>query len=247
MIDPIERSVECFDRRQAGCLGALNHDHLDAELPRSFNLRVGRLTAAVLGNDHLDAMPAQRSQFILQPERPPAVDVADIRRRQRRIDRIDAADPIMVMGRGIGIVSLLSSGCQEHPQGCFAKRRNRLRHTMHGKPIIACDRRPGRSAQGKGRNAALSRCLYGIGRDTGRKRMGRIDHQIDRFIAQIAGKTLCAAEAAATHRDRLRGRIGGSAGQRQHDIEIGAGGECYRQRAGLRRASQDQNASLAHG
>ena len=247
MIDPIERSVECFDRRQAGCLGALNHDHLDAELPRSFNLRVGRLTAAVLGDDHLDAIPAQRLQLILQPERPPAVDVADIRRRQRRIDRIDAADPIVMMGRGIGIVSLLPSGCQEHPQGCFAKRRNRLRHTMHGKPIIACDRRPGRSAQGKGRNAALSRCLYDIGGDTGRKRMGRIDHQIDRFIAQIAGKTLCAAEATAAHRDRLRSRIGGSAGKRQHDIEIGAGGECYRQSTSFRRAAQDQNAGLAHG
>ena len=247
MIDPIERSVECFDRRQAGCLGALNHDYLDAELPRSFNLRVGRLTAAVLGNDHLDAMPAQRSQFILQPERPPAVDVADIRRRQRRIDRIDAADPIVMMGRGIGIVSLLPSGCQEHPQGCFAKRRNRLRHTMHGKPIIACDRRPGRSAQGKGRNAALSRCLYDIGGDTGRKRMGCVDHQIDPFITQIADKTLRAAEAATAHRDWLRSRISGSAGQRQDNVKIGAGSECQRQRAGLRRAAQDQNAGLAHG
>ncbi len=70
MIDPIERSFECFDRRQAGCLGAFDHDYLDAELPRSFNLRVGRLTATVLGDDHLDAMLAQRLQLVLQPERP---------------------------------------------------------------------------------------------------------------------------------------------------------------------------------
>ena len=247
MIDPIERSVECFDRRQAGCLGALNHDYLDAKLARRLYLRVGRITAAVLGDDHLDAMPAQRLQLVLQAERPPAMDVADIGRRQRRLDRIDAADPVVVMGGGICIMSLLPPGCQEHPQGRYAKRGDSLRNTMHGKPIIARDRRPGRSTQGKGRNAALSRCLCGIGGDAGREWMSRIDHQIDRFIAQIAGKTLCAAEAAAAHRDRLRGRIGGSAGKRQHDIEIGAGGECYRQRAGLRRASQDQNASLAHG
>ena len=247
MIDPIERSFNSFDRRQAGCLGALDHDHLDVELPRSFNLRIGGIATAILGDDHLDAMPTQHLQLILQPERPPAVDVTDIRRRQRRLDRIDAADPIVVMRRGIGIMSLLPPGCQEHPQGYWAKRRDRLWNTLHGKPIIASDRRPGQSAQGKGRNAALSHGLCGIGGDAGRERMGCVDHQIDPFITQIADKTLRAAEATTAHRDWLRSRISGSAGQRQDNVKIGAGGKRQRQRAGLRRAAQDQNASLAHG
>ena len=247
MIEPGDRVFDCLDRGAIGRQRTAQHDNVDAERARRGDLAVGRGTAAVLGNHHVDTMLGHQCMVVGFTERATTGDIADTGQWQRRIDRIDAADPIMVMGRGIGIMSLLPSGCQEHPQGCFAKRRNRLRHTMHGKPIIACDRRPGRSAQGKGLNAALSRCLYGIGRDTGRKRMGRIDHQIDRFIAQIAGKTLCAAEAAAAHRDRLRGRIGGSAGQRQHDIEIGAGGECYRQCTSFRRAAQDQNAGLAHG
>jgi len=47
MIDPIEPSFECFNGPQAGCLGALDHDHLDAELPRRLNLRIGRRAATV--------------------------------------------------------------------------------------------------------------------------------------------------------------------------------------------------------
>lgn len=77
------------------------------------------------------------------------MDVADIGRRQRRLDRIDAADPIVVMGRGIGIMSFLPPGRQEHAQGRYAKRGDGLRDTMHGKPVISFGRRPGRPAQGK--------------------------------------------------------------------------------------------------
>lgn len=247
MIDPIERSFECFDVRQAGSLGALDHDHLDAELPRRLNLRIGRRAATVLGDDHLDAMPAQHLQLALQAKRPPAMDVADIGRRQRRLDGIDATDPIVVLRSSIGIVSLLPSGRQEHPQRGRAKCRDGLRDTLHGNPVISFDRRPCRPAQGKGWNTALSRRLCGIGGDACRERMSRVDHQIDGFVTQIAGKTLCAAEAAAAHWNRLWSRIGGSACERQDNIKIGAGGECHRERAGLGRAAQDQYAGLAHG
>lgn len=247
MIDPIERSFDSFDRRQAGRLGAFDHDHLDAELPCRLDLRVGRFTAAVLGDDHLNMMPAQRLQLVPQPERPPAMDIADIGNRQRRLDRIDAANPIVMMRSGIGVVRLLPAGGQEHPRGCCAERGDGLRDAMYGKPMIALHRRPGRSPQGKGRNTVLSRGLHRIGRDAGSERMGRVDHQINRFVLEITDKPLRAAEAAAAHRDRLRGRIGSSASQRQNHIEIGARGERRRQRAGLRRAAQDQNAGLAHG
>lgn len=247
MIDPIECSLDCFDRRQAGELGAFDHNHPDVELPRRFDLRIGRVAAAVLGNDHLDTMPEQHLQFVRQPERPPAMDIADVRRRQRRVDRIDAADPVVMMGRGVSTMRLLPAGRHEHSQGRNAECGYGLRDAMHRKPVIAGNRHPGRPPQGKGQNAALSHSLRCIDRDAGCERMGCVDHQIDGFLSEIAGQTFGATKAAAAHRDQLRGRIGGSAGQRQHDIEIGASGEYRREFTSLRRAAQDQNAGLTHG
>lgn len=192
MIDPIERSVYRFDHRQAGGLRALDHDHLDAEPPRCLDLPIGRVTAAVLGDDHLDSMPLQHLQLILQAERTPAVDVADVRHGQRRFDGIDAADPVMMLRRRVRIMRLLPPRCQENAQRHIAECSDGLRNAMYGKPVIAFDRHPRRTAQRKGRNSALSSRLRGIGGDAGREGMGGIDHQIDLFIADIAGKSLCA-------------------------------------------------------
>ena len=247
MIDPIERSVYRFDHRQAGGLRALDHDHLDSEPPRCLDLPIGRVTAAVLGDDHLDSMPLQHLQLIVQAERTPAVDVADVRHGQRRFDGIDAADPVMMLRRRVRLMRLLPASRKEDTQRLGAKCSDGLRNAMYGKPVIAFDRHPRRTAQRKGRNSALSSRLRGIGGDAGREGMGGIDHQIDLFIDDIAGKSLCAPETAAAHRNGLRRRIGGSSGKRQNNIEITARGKRPRQRSGLGRAAEDQNADLAHG
>ncbi len=247
MIDPIERSLHCFDHWQAGSLRALDHNHLDSELPCRLDLPVGRVTAAVLGDDHLDCVASQHLQLTLQAERTPAVDVADVRYRQRRLDGIDAADPVMMMRRRIRLMRLLPAGREEDTQRLGAKCSDGLRNAMYGKPVVAFDRHPRGTAQCKGRHSALSGRLGSIGGDAGREGMGGIDHQIDLFIADIAGKPLCATETAAAHRNGLRRRIGSPAGKRQDSVEISARGKGCRQRAGLGRTAEDQNAGLAHG
>lgn len=247
MIDPIERSVYRFDHRQPGGLRALDHDHLDSELPCRLYLPVGRVTAAVLGDDRLDSMPLQHLQLVLQAERAAAVDVADVRHGQRRLDGIDAADPVMMLPRRVRLMRLLPASRKEDTQRLGAKCSDGLRNAMYGKPVIAFDRHPRRTAQCKGRHSALNSRLRGIGGNAGREGMGGIDHQIDLFIDDIADKPLCATETAAAHRNGLRRRIGGSSGKRQNNVEISARGKRRRQRSGLGRAAEDQNADLAHG
>ena len=247
MIDPTERSVHRFDHRQAGGLCALDHDHLDAETPCCLDLPIGRLTATILGDDDLDLMLSQHVEFVGQSERTSAMDVADIGHRQRRFDGIDAADPVMMLRRGVCLVRLLPARRQENTQRHIAERSYGLRNAMHGEPVIAFDRHPCRTAQGKGGHIALSSRLRGIGRDAGCERMGGIDQQIDRLFTKIPGKPFAAAEATAADRNGLRGRIGRPAGERQDDVEIGARGKGCRQRTRLRRTPQDQNAGLAHG
>ena len=247
MIDPTERSVYRFDHRQTGGLSALDHDHLDAKLPCGLDLPIGRVTAAVFGDDDLDLMLSQHVEFVGQPERTATMDVIDIRNRQRRFDGIDAADPIMVLRRGVRLMRLLPAGREENAQGRIAEGGDSLRDAVHGKPIIAFDRHPRRTAQRESGHMAFSSRGCGIGRDAGCKGMRGIDQQVDLFVTDIAGKPLCAAETAAAHRNGLRGGIGGSAGKRQDDLDIGSRGKSCRQRSGLRRAAEDQNTGLAHG
>lgn len=247
MIDPIERSVHCFDHRQAGGLCALDHNRLDSELPCRLDLSVSRVTAAILGDDDFDSMPLQHIQLVFQAERTPAVDIADMRHGQRRLDGIDAADPIMVLRRRVRLMRLLPPRRQENAQGCCAERGYGLRNAMHRQPVVAFDRQPGGTAQRKGRHSALGSRLRGIGGDARREGMGCVDHQINLFIAKIASKALRSAETAAAHRNGLRGWVGSSARKRQDDVQIGAGSKGCRQSSGLRRTAEDQNAGLAHG
>lgn len=247
MIDPTERSLHRFDHRQTGGLSALDHDHLDAKLPCRLDLGIGRLAPAVLGDDHLDPVLLQHVEFIGQSERPSTMDVADMRDRQRRLDGIDAADPIVMLRRGIHLMRFLPSGCEENAQRRIAKCSNGLRNAMHGKPVIPFDRYPGRTAQGEGGHMALGSRFHGIGRDAGRERMRGIDQQVDLFVVDVAGKSLRAAETAAAHRNGLGRRIGGSAGKRQDDLDIRSRGKSRRQCTGFRRTAEDQNADLAHG
>lgn len=247
MIDLTERCFDCFDHRQAGSLGTLDHDDPDAEASCRFDFRIGRIATAVLGDDHVDPMPLQQIQLVLQPERSPAVDVVHMRCRERRLDGIDAADPVVVMRRRIRLMRLLPAGRQEDAQGRGAKGGHGLRNAMHREPIIPFDRHPGRAAQRKGRHIAFSSGPGRIGGDAGSEGMGGVNHQIDGFVAKIAGKPLGTTETAAADRNGLGRRIGGPAGKRQDDVEIVARGKGRRQRTGLRRTAQDQNADLAHG
>ncbi len=246
MIDMVQRSLDSFDSRQAGGLRALDHDHLDTQLPRSLDLRIGGIATAVLGDNRIDTVFPQHRQFVFQAERTLGVDIGNIRRCQNRLDRIDAAHPIMMNGRGIGLVSLLSADRQEDAARRRTERRNRLGNASHRAPAIAVDWQPGGSTEREGGNAAATGGVNGIGGNAGGERMGRVDQQIDGLILQVAGETLGTAEAAGANGNRLRSRIGGSPRQRQGDIEIGARCQRLRQPASFRRATQDQNAGSAH-
>lgn len=247
MIDPTERNLHRFDHRQTGGLSALDHDHLDAKLPCSLDLPIGRVTTTVFGDDHLDLILSQHVKFVGQSERPTAMDIADVRHFQRRLDGIDAADPIMVLRRGVRLMRLLPTGRKENAQGRIAEGGDSLRDAVHGKPIIAFDRHPRRTAQRESGHMAFSNRRCGIGRDAGCEGMRGIDQQVDLFVADITGKPLCAAETAAAHRNGLRGGVGGSASERQDDLEIRSRSKSRRQRTGFRGATEDQNAGLAHG
>ena len=59
---------------------------------------------------------------------------------------------------------------------------------------------------------------------------------------QIVREARGAAETAAAHRHRLARRRGGAAGERQHDLEIGAACQPLRKHPRLGRAAENEDA-----
>ena len=75
--------------------------------------------------------------------------------------------------------------------------------------------------------------------------MRRIDQRGDAFRLQIGGETFGAAESADPHRDRLRRRACGTAGERERDRHVGAPAQALREPARFERTAEDEDA--VHG
>jgi hypothetical protein len=75
--------------------------------------------------------------------------------------------------------------------------------------------------------------------------MRGIDQHIDTLGAEIVGKPVSPAEAAAPHRHGLLQRLSGSSRKRQRHGEVIAPGESRGKSAGLRRAAKDEDAPNA--
>ena len=70
MIDHRGKRFDGFGRGNVRQGRSANHDHLDAQRPRRGDLAVGRLAAAVLGHDDIDAVVPKQGVFVSLPEWP---------------------------------------------------------------------------------------------------------------------------------------------------------------------------------
>ena len=100
MIEPGDRVLHCLDRRCSRRGRPAQQNDVDAERPGCCDFAVGRAAAAVLGDDDIDFVGGHQRAIVGFAERATRVDVSDMRQRQRRIDRIDAAHQITVLRRG---------------------------------------------------------------------------------------------------------------------------------------------------
>ena len=170
-----------------------------------------------------------------------------IARRQieRRFDRVDAADQIVVL-RGCGErADVLAADGEKHPARRVAQRCNGAGGVRDLGPAVAGDRRPCRPAQRQQSNSRTRCGGGGIGRDRRGIGMGGVDQRVDPFSAQIIAETCNAAEAAEPHRNGLRRRRRGAAGERQRHRKIGAAGQPPGQLPRLDRAAENENPSHA--
>ena len=112
---------------------------LDAERARGGDLAVGRLPAAVLGDDRVDAVCFEQRAVVGLGKGSAREDVGRMRHAERRLDRIDAADEIGVLRRGLEGREFLAAEREKDFSRGVAERRRRLR--QHRRPSV--QRSPG--------------------------------------------------------------------------------------------------------
>lgn len=246
MIDRRQRRLDRFDRLDRGRLSTRDHHHLDAEQAGCLDLRIGGDAAAVLGNDDIDMVLPQQSQFAFQRERTTIEDIIDIRKRKRRLDGVDTANEIVMLCCRFGIMRTLPARCQENMAGGGAKRLNGRRNAPHVPPMITRQALPFGTTQSDRAYAGGLGSMGGIGGDALGEGMRGVDQQIISAPVQEIGERRAAAETTDSNRNRLRSRFFGATGQRQNNVAIVARRERFGQQARLAGAAEDQNARSSH-
>ncbi len=240
MADGGQGSIDVRDRLDICPHRTLDHQHPYSQTARRFNLRVGRRAAGVFGDDERNVIFTQQVDFISQREGPARRQVTGMRHRQRRLDRIDAADEIMVLRCGLEGQQFLTTEREESLGARVSKSSDSAFHIGHALPIIAGLSLPRRALQSDKWNIGQFCGLNGVCRDARRVRVGRIHQKIEPIFRDEVGQSFCTAKSAGAHRHRLLNRITGTAGHRQKQPVAGVFRQFSSQNTGIRRAAKNE-------
>ncbi len=247
MIDKAERVIDSFNRADIVRLLALNHDHRDAESTGRSDLAIGGGSTTVLGDDDLDPVVDQKFPFSGFLEGAGRQHIARMGYAELRHDGIDAADQILVLGRGFEMESFLSADGEENAFRRGAESLDCVWDRANTGPAIAGFRFPRGAAQSKKRNSGAACRDRRIMRDACRKGMGGIDQKIEIFSLQKLGKSVAATEATAAGGNRLGHGLCRASGERKQAVAIVAFSQRSSQLSRFGRAAKDQDTVFAHG
>jgi precorrin-3B C17-methyltransferase len=220
-------------------------DDRQRQRPRRGDLAVGGRTAAVLGDDNVDAVFGEQRAFVLFGERAAGGDVDRVRHAERRLNRVDAADEVVVLRRGPEWRNFLASEGQKDAARCGAKGLDGVRHLVYLDPAISRNRHPAGPAHGHQRDAGPRRGGGCVGGNRRRVGMRRIDESVYFLVAEVVREPFGAAEAAGPDRHGLGRRLGGAPGERERHVETGARRKACRELPRLRRAAENEDAHVA--
>lgn len=246
MIDFRKRLINGIDGLNVRQIRALEQDDANAEPARGDQFGMGGNTAAVLGNDRVDAVRRKQVHLVGLPERAPRQDVGCIRHRERRFDRVDAANEVSVLRRGLEGPQLLPAEGEKNAARLAAKHGDGVASVFGALPMIVRARLPWRAAQRQQCNAGCHGGFSRIARDLRGIGMGCVDQQADGVFGKVSRQTVDAAKSADANRNGMGDRIFRAASERKAHIQISAPGKAFRQLPRFGRSTQDENASLGH-
>lgn len=247
MIDRSHRLLDGADGVQRARMGALHHEDGQPEGAGGRDLAVGRLTAAVLGDENLDAAVAEQAMLGSLVERSAVENILCTRQPGVRSDRIDAAHDVSVLRRAAERRELLPADGKEHSSRCHTERVSGRRDARDLDPAIAFRSLPGRALQHDERHAGRLRGHFRVVGDSICERMGCIDQHVDLVAAHIVGETVSAAESPDADLARLRQRCSRTTGKRERDAERAAPLELFGKPSRFAGATQNENVRDRHG
>lgn len=212
-----DQSINAFRPRCLRQGRTAEHDHLNAEFARGFDLGIGRGAATILANDHVNAVSFQHLPFGRSVERPASENIGRIRHREWGLDRIDTADEIAMLRRLLEGQKLLTAKRKEHTARRAAQGSDSFAAAVNQCPAVAGNRLPCRPSQRQQRHARKPRRCGSAGRNLRRVGVRRIDYQIDAMFANIGGQPFRSAEAARTCGHALLDWPLGATGKRERN------------------------------
>ena len=245
MIEPGHRTLDGLDRGGRRQRWPAQHYDRKAQCLRGRDLPIGRGAAAVLCHDDFEPALGQQHALVGFAIGTATNEIIDMRQIERWIDRIDAANDIIVLRRRHERCEFLAAERKEYAMGCLAQRIHCGRHVIDLDPPVALHRHPRRPPQCKKANARQSRSMHAVCGVRGGLGMGRIDERFDALYRHITGEPLGAAEAADPYRYAHGRRRSGAAGEREGDHEVATTAQALRKLSRLPCAAQNENAHAA--
>lgn len=218
-----------------------DHDDRDAEGAGRRELGGGRGSAAVLGDDRVDAARGKQRALGRLGERPPGEEDLGLRRQVRGIRRLDRAEQVTMLRRGAERGDALAADGEEHAARRGAEGLRRGREVADEGPAVAGLRRPGGAAQGDAGDAGGARGGGGVGGDALGEGVGGVDEDADALGADPVGEPRGAAEAADPDGAVGEFRSPRATGEGVGDAQAGPRGEADGERARLSRAAEDED------
>jgi hypothetical protein len=240
MADCGQRSVDRGNRHSGRPRRARYHQHRYTELSRRFDLGIGSRAAGVLGNNEADAVFSQELDFVLHRKGTARRDVAGMRHAQRRLDGIDTANEVMVLGSRLKRQQFLTAKGQEGVFSVWSQSLNRSLDIGNILPVIAIQFFPSGSLKSNQRDVGHVSRLRRVGGYLRRIGVGGIDKKIKAVFGDEGGKAIRPAKAAAAHRHRLRHGIAGAACHGQQKSVAGFVRQFASQYAGIRCATENE-------
>lgn len=243
MTEPAHHFVRASGPQLIRQLRPLDHDDGQFQFTRRIDLGARAFPAGVAGDDPFDSPRTHQIEFTGKRERPARDDQIGIRQRQRTSRGIDEAERVGVLRFACERRDMLPADGEEDIRPRLRQCNHGGRHIRNLDPAIAGRFDPWRALQ---RNQRRCRCVTRRNRvaaDLGCERMGCIDHMREFVLPDDIGKSVSAAEAADTRRQRLIDRDLRSAGIGIDRVDPRSR-DSSRQRIGFARSAQDED---AHG
>lgn len=230
----------------SGKVWPVDDDDRNAKRSCRSDLAITGGAAGVFANDNAYCVLHQHLPFVILNKGAARGKVSGARDIKRRLDRIDAADDIVMLRGCFKGQKFLASEREKHGLRFFTKSCDSVADTFHRVPAIAALSFPGRAAQGNQRHFGNGSGLYRIGGNPRRIGMCGVDQCVDVILFEEGCQAFRPAKPAGAHRHGLGDRIACAPGQRQKKRVVGVFRQFSRQNAGIRRSTKNEYGAF-HG